>query len=175
MKKSVLIFVAIIFATGAFAQTKYKVGDVSAELGGIVIYVDLTGEHGIVCPDLDQGDFEWGCDEKLISGADGTGLYDGKQNTKDILAGCHASNSAAKICDNLVLYGKSDWYLPSKYELNLMYKNLHKKGIGNFDNVRYWSSTEYAKFKAWGQYFSDGDQYYTNKNATYRVRAVRAF
>jgi len=175
MKKLTLLVIAIIFAiSGAFAQ-KYKVGQVVPELGGIVIYVDLMGEHGIVCPDIDQGSFEWGCKEKKISGADLDGLYKGKKNTKAIIAGCGQRNIAAQICDDLVLYGKDDWYLPSKYELNLMYKNLHKKGIGNFDNVPYWSSTESDAYRAYFQYFIDGRQVHDWKEREKRVRAVRAF
>jgi hypothetical protein len=85
---------------------------------------------------------------------------------------------AAKVCadysvmDGGVLYG--DWYLPSKYELNLMY--LQKSAIGNFASFYYRSSTEYDGTTIWGQNFSDGTQGYYNKigNAD-KVRAIRSF
>jgi hypothetical protein len=175
MKNTFLILVAIVFASGAFAQNKtYKVGDVVPELGGIVVYIDLTGKHGIVCPDVDQGSFDWGCREKEL-GVTSDGVFAGKQNTKDILNKCSEANTAAKICNDLVLYGFDDWYLPSLYELNLMYKNLYKKGIGNFDNTWYWSSTENSSSYAWLHSFIDGGQYNSNKNNKKRVRAVRDF
>tara|TARA_B110000240_G_scaffold117656_1_gene131717 strand:+ start:116 stop:361 length:246 start_codon:yes stop_codon:yes gene_type:complete len=76
-----------------------------------------------------------------------------------------------------VNYG--DWYLPSKYELNLMYENIGPTidggNVGNFSNEDYWSSTEYDNEDAWTQYFWNGDQWHDYKNSTYAVRAVRAF
>ena len=176
-KKLSFIVVAILFALSAKAQeTTYKIGDESAELGGYVFYVDLTGKHGLVCPYIDQGELEWGCQDKGIRGADKAGIYDGKQNTLDIITGCSSANTTAKICNDLVLYGFDDWYLPSKYELELMYINLHKKGLGNFAADWYWSSTEYDNNEAWAQSFSDGYQLDDSKKSSKgRVRAVRAF
>lgn len=175
MKKSILFVVAIVCATSAFTQdTIYKVGDISAELGGIIFYVDLTGQHGLVCPNIDQGEYEWGCRDIKISGANGQGVYNGKQNTIAILANCGQPSIAAAVCDNLALYEKDDWYLPSKVELNLMYENLHLKGIGHFENVYYLSSTE-NDGGAWRQDFVSGEQNYGSKDYAYRVRAVRAF
>ena len=71
-----------------------------------------------------------------------------------------------------------NWRLPDKEELNLMYENLHKKGIGGFTNTFYWSSSEHSAVTAWIQGFYYGHQYYSNKgnkDGGLWVRAVRAF
>ncbi len=118
---------------------------------------------------------EWGCVGTLISGADGFTVGTGEQNTIDIEAGCTTPGTAADICANLSLGGYSDWFLPSKDELNLMYENLKLSGVGGFADSYYWSSSEYYANYAWEQSFYNGNQYNNNKSNTYRVRAVRAF
>ena len=74
------------------------------------------------------------------------------------------------------------WRLPTKDELNLMYKNKDK--IGGFANYHsnnyYWSSTEYDYNYAWFFSFDLGSAYYDDysegsKLTTYYVRAVRSF
>jgi len=117
----------------------------------------------------------WGCEMSLISGADGTAVGTGEQNTIDIEAGCGTIGTAADICVNLSLGGYSDWFLPSKDELDLIYENLKVFGVGGFADSGYWSSSEYAAHSAWLQYFSNGNHNHYFKNNTYRVRAVRAF
>ena len=84
-------------------------------------------------------------------------------------------NSAKTACEELILNGYSDWHLPSKEELNLVYVNLKQVGVGGFASNAYWSSTENANGNAWSQNFGSGYQNYANKNYTYSVRAVRAF
>jgi hypothetical protein len=75
-------------------------------------------------------------------------------------------------------YG-SDWRLPTKDELDLLYKQ--KSVVGGFAKSCYWSSKEYysnKSNKAWFQLFSGatkGPQSAISKNRTNRVRAVRAF
>jgi len=118
---------------------------------------------------------EWGCYGVLISGADGTAVGTGEQNTIDIETGCTTFDTAADVCANLSLGGYSDWFLPSKDELNLMYENLKVFGVGGFAYDGYWSSSEYSASLAWFQDFYNGNQSYNNKIITYRVRAVRAF
>jgi hypothetical protein len=72
--------------------------------------------------------------------------------------------------------GFSNWYLPDKGELDLMYLNLYKKGLGGILNDSYWSSTESGSDYAWDYYFgSSGGQYANSKDTSYRVRAVRSF
>jgi len=118
---------------------------------------------------------KWGCYGTSISGADGTAVGTGEQNTIDIKTGCVTAGTAAVLCVNLSLGGYTDWFLPSKDELNLMYTNLKVHEIGGFKSSSYWSSSEYNAYKAWYQYFYDGFQYYITKHAIYWVRAARAF
>ncbi len=94
-----------------------------------------------------------------------------------IIAAQGAGSYAAILCRNLSLGGFSDWFLPSKDELNLMYTNLKKSGLGGFGSVWFWSSSQYYDYIfAWFQDFSDGVQLGTGgKLGKGAVRAVRAF
>jgi len=66
--------------------------------------------------------------------------------------------------------------LPSKDELELMYKNLRKAGFGSFASILYWSSSENYSKNAWSHNYMTGYQYNGyNKDETFSVRAVRAF
>lgn len=73
----------------------------------------------------------------------------------------------------------SDWFLPSKDELNDMYVNLYLIGKGNFTIVDgYWTSSEHASdpsIYVWMQYFVNGSQFRASKASAYRVRPVRKF
>ena len=65
------------------------------------------------------------------------------------------------------------WRLPTKEELNEIYKN--RDVVGVFSKSYYWSSTEYADDYAWFQDFDDGYQASVNKlNGNGSVRSVRA-
>ena len=64
------------------------------------------------------------------------------------------------------------WRLPTKDELDVMYK--YKAKIGGFARNCYWSSTEAKNSKFWGQDFSNGFQGTGYKDRCY-VRAVRSF
>jgi hypothetical protein len=69
----------------------------------------------------------------------------------------------------------SDWYLPTKEELNLVYQNLQKSGIAKLGTDWYWSSSEFKDILAWGQGFDGGRQASGAKYSGYSVRPVRAF
>ena len=129
-------------------------------------------QHGLIAAPSDQGTAQWGCVGATISGADGTAIGSGAQNTIEIMNGCLTTGIAARLCGDLVLGGYSDWYLPSKEELYQLY--LNRFAIGGLTSG-YWSSTEDDTNGAWRQNFSSGGQGNPYKNATYGVRAVRAF
>ena len=158
-----------------------KVGDTYA--GGVVFYVDASGCHGLVAAPTDQSSSAvWGCYGIAVAGADGTAIGTGYQNTIDIeAAACSAPGNPADICANLSLAGYTDWFLPSKDELNLMYQNIgpgNALGLGNvggFANNGYWSSTEYDNNYAWFFNFYNGYANVNYKYDTFYVRAVRAF
>jgi hypothetical protein len=145
--------------------------------GGIIFYLDGSGCHGLVAKATDEtGTYQWSPYD-FNTWAYASGIYGGAQNTKKSIARAVVNSQtcpAASVCDNLTSGGYTDWYLPSKDELDMMYVNLHLQGLGGFANF-YWSSTEGGEFKAWFQDFGDGILFLLNKPNYYYVRAVRAF
>ena len=140
--------------------------------GGIIFYLDGTGQHGLISATSDQSAAaEWGCFGALIGTSAANGA--GQSNTTAIIAGCSTADIAARLCDDLVLNGYNDWFLPSKDEIYQMY--LQKDLIGGFNTYIYWSSSEYFAGYSWYQNFYNGVQAWDYKNYTKTVRAVRAF
>ena len=108
-----------------------------------------------------------------------TEIGTGKENTKLIAAKSNQRRvNAARACMDYSENGYDDWFLPSKDELNLMFVNLKKKGIGGFDSSDYWSSSELSYYAgyAWKQDFNYGYQYFDYlRSNELRVRPFRAF
>jgi len=120
---------------------------------------------------------EWGSDRTFIGGTE-TGIGSGQSNTTIIVTWLNShseTDRAAQVCDALIEGGYSDWFLPSKNELYLMYANLKSFGVGDFAVYSYWSSSEYSADFAWTHSFTDGAQHGHFKNLSTWVRAVRAF
>ena len=150
--------------------------------GGKIAYILQSGDpgydanvaHGIIAAPSDQSTgIQWYNGSLTATGATATALGTGNANTNTIVTNQGSGSYAAQLCADLVLGGYSDWYLPSKDELNKLY--LNRVAVGGFASAYYWSSTESSSGNAWLQYFVNGAQYNPNKNATYRVRAIRAF
>jgi hypothetical protein len=102
------------------------------------------------------------------------GCHTGRANTAILAAATDAGApyKAAKYCADLVAYGKSDWYLPSADELNVLYQ--HRASIGGFSTDVYWSSSEQWEDTVRMQDFSDGYQgTITTKNDADKIRCVR--
>ena len=159
----------------------------SAYQGGIVAYIFVGGDpgyvagetHGLIAAINDNVRTNWGCIGTLTS-AIGTAIGTGNQDTQNILSHCSTIGIAAKLCDDLVVGGKSDWYLPSKDELLKLYNN--RVAIGNFNMTAtglYWSSTEDpASGSHWNSFFydfSNGTYQAKDKDELYLSRAIRTF
>lgn len=158
---------------------------------------DGTLDQGLVCAISDQSSGpKWGCGGTDLNGNNAsaapqlTAIGKGQANTTFIVNNCGGAGIAAKICDNYsVTVGGTtydDWFLPSKDELALMHQNKAtidataagvNGGSSFISNGYYWCSTEDYAAVAWLRYFYYNSTYATSglKDATYRVRAVRAF
>lgn len=124
----------------------------------------------------------------LTVGGTGTAIGTGKSNTDKLVTAMGAeaytassgsektASYAAKHCADCNAGGKTDWFLPSKDELALIYTNLRLNNKGNFDiGNSYISSSEKNSYSAEGQVFINGNLTDFSRNNTCKVRPVRQF
>jgi hypothetical protein len=118
--------------------------------GGKVFYVTTDGLHGLIAETQDQSSScTW-------------------YNAQDIISTTANHSAAGKLF--------TDWRLPTKYELNLLYLQKVAGTVGGFTNINYWSSTEFSETSQRCQDFNTGNSsYYTIKSYSNSVRAIRAF
>jgi hypothetical protein len=172
--------------------TTYAIGD-TGPAGGLIFYIDVADAYDWTYLEVAPQSTEWrlkvwGGYETAVTGADGTAIGTGAQNTIDIVtqfgpAEPYESRTdyAARLCSDLASGGYDDWFLPSKDELNAIWDNLvddgtgSNSGVGGFADDYYWSSSEDDSYLAWCQNFYDGFQTNLSKNSCLLVRAVRAF
>ena len=171
---------------------QYKVGD-EGEGGGIVFYVSpegfvvydgMGGER--LCHYLEMSKSTLGAS----SWSPATGYANtfaeigyGKFNTKKILNyyeefNLTEENCAAYRCSvySTEKAAAGEWFLPSKDELNEMYKTMSRTVILDATDNCFWSSLDYDNLFACLQNFIDGKQSGGDKAwRGYSVRAVRAF
>lgn len=142
--------------------------------GGVIFWMTKDSLHGLIADTVDLGSHTWWNGTHTTTGATAIRIGSGKTNTRKIIVsqgktGYYAALISAKSKHG----GYTDWFLPSKDELNEIYK--HKAIIGNTINF-YWSSSESNENQAWGQRFDDGYQYFDlDKHYESQVRAIRAF
>jgi hypothetical protein len=171
-------------ANKAYVDSKTPIHYVGESYGGgIVFYVYDNGQHGLIAAEADQNvgaPIRWHGGSYTNTRARSDGVGAGLKNTAIIIANqgpVDGNTFAATVCNEYsvivggVTYG--DWYLPSKFELNLLY--LQKSVVGGFASDYYWSSTESTSNYALVQFFFNGFQGYDWKGNTFYVRAVRAF
>jgi hypothetical protein len=167
----------------------YTIGDIGPGGGKIFITPSTvgnsTGKYFETAPVATEVSITWatGSNQSIaVSGADGTAIGTGAQNTIDIVAqsGNVAATSAAVYCSELDFGGYSDWFMPSLGELRELHSS--KNIIGDFDNFTYWSSSEVDAATAWTKVFfpsehpDDGlEQSDSTKNGGPKVRPIRSF
>jgi hypothetical protein len=114
-------------------------------------------------------------------GAQQTAIGTGYQNSNAIVAqtGNVYATSAAVLARTYRGNGLTDWYLPSKDELEPLY--VQRAIIGGISDARnYWSSTESNSVRAWYLYTAYSNQESVSNTAlkndsTLYVRPIRAF
>ncbi len=160
--------------------TTLSVGQVGP--GGGLVFFDKGNNNGgwqylEAAANNQSSSITWGCYNTSIPGTLFT-VGSGENNSMLIFNGCNDVSFAAKLCNDLILGGQTDWFLPSVDELNLMQKNLLQNGLGNFTlTVPYWSSTESAfNYSISVNFYNQGLNYQNaSKSDLNYVRAVRAF
>lgn len=148
--------------------------------GGIIFWIDSSGQHGLIASTSDTSylTIKWSDRYYPKTGATGTAVGTGAANTQKIIAvQGRTYNYAALVCANYRGGGYSDWFLPSKDELFLLYKQ--KNVVGGFIRGGYWSSSEFpsqfVNSLAWQQYFYSDLATLSHKDRVDGVRAIRAF
>jgi len=161
--------------------------------GGIIVYILQPGDpgyvplstNGLIVYPTSLGTASWGCPNSYL-GVTNTAIGTGSDNTDLIVDGCTQVGIAAKICSDLSSGGYSDWYLPSKDELNKLYLQRTATELSFLNNYAgYWSSTEGQVnidgticYTALGQLFGEpaANSYVSAfKDTPYEVVAMRSF
>jgi hypothetical protein len=172
--------------TNSITNVDVYIGNVVGQFayGGVIFYVDNTGNHGLVCATV-ESNIKWSCTYANISTSTAVGT--GQSNTTNIVADQSTCSAfAAKYCNNLVSNGYNDWFLPSLFELrthlfiNRYLVNQTLQNIGgtplNFTTTGiYWSSSQYSTSAAYKVNFINGAYGPYSKGNPFYVRPVRAF
>ncbi|MPN12708.1 hypothetical protein SDC9_160027 [bioreactor metagenome] len=177
------------------SSVEYAIGE-AGPAGGLVFYDKGYYSYGwryLEAAPSDLGAYVFGYyratdNSDYLSTGTGYGIGSGRVNTEMLVEtmggeaysnydkdGVRTADYVAKKCTDYEAGGYDDWFLPSKDELDLMYRNLKKNNQGGFSGWYYWSSSEGSANYAWIQVFDNGTQGNLNRGSDFRVRPVRAF
>lgn len=154
--------------------TAYLIGELFG--GGRVFFVDNTKIHGLIVALADQtAGAKWDSNTSTWISPNAFSFTDGVSNTNKIIA-VLGTNNAAGICRAYTAGGFTDWYLPARNELNILYSQ--RSVMNNYNPYYYWSSTEstsYIGFASAQNFAGGAISDNSLKNSIYHVRAIRAF
>lgn len=151
-------------AIGAAYEGGFFAGQISTTANGVATH------NLVVAPAASgQSTFKWKNANTATAGA--TSDINGPQNTADMVAdGSSTVYPAAHFCNDAVIGGFSDWYMPSRYELEVCYFNL-KPGTAN--NSTSFGANPYA-VPARASNYTFGDPAQTSATA-FRTGGAEAF
>ena len=171
------------------ADGKCRVGNIGPG-GGIVFYISPTpqpwGQYLEVAPATWAGGYfdpytQWcSLGDTLLATSitdldsikrNSEAVGSGKVNTDLMLASC--MRGVANLVRNYKGGGKTDWYLPSADEVNLMLKQ--NSVVGDFSVTSYWSSSLAPVYGSWQQLVYAGLNYTSDETNASSVRPIRAF
>ncbi len=160
---------------------EYSIGD-KGPAGGIIFY-DRGPQEGRwryleAAPAEYEQSLRWGPSD--IEAETSMALGAGPGNTQAVVEAFDAAgefDTAAQYSSSVVINGYDDWFLPSREELNLMYRILGVSKPEDFRGVGYgyWSSSQYSRTLAWAQGFASGVQGRIEQFDRLIVRPIRAF
>jgi len=160
---------------------EYAVGDTGPG-GGVVFFIDAESAF----PDFDYleaAPADWNGKDGDPSVAWCSNMTTKISASKNAVGAGAENSSAASTCANGAAArasayagaGKSDWFLPSKDELKLLFNNLADNSLAGLSGGVYWSSTSSSDTRAWAELMSDGTQGTNFRTSSFFVRPVRAF
>jgi hypothetical protein len=176
--------------TSVGGSARHNAGDLYE--GGVVAWVDPSGQHGIVVSMIDNStSHTWSNITDTRIGPTAQSEWDGLGNSNAIVGQSGHTSSAAQVCLDYTNYDYgtgvySDWYLPTRGELNDLLNNLKEvqKALDSDNNPAttkiianyYWSSSECNEaYQAFSLFFWAGEQFRDSKSSSNRVRCMRAF
>ena len=168
-------------------EKTFQVGS-KGPAGGFVVYDKGSKTEGwryleLAPAETEFAYLEWGGSGTLVGDLQ-KGIGSGLENTRRIVSVFgpkepkRGNNYPAKMCDDLVYNGHSDWFLPSIEELKLVYTNLVAKDLGDIADPNmhsFWSSNEQAASSAWYLTAANGSTSDANRDFKNKTRAMRRF
>lgn len=143
--------------------------------GGIIVYIDSTGIHGLIVATSDQSSgIKWSPTPYTYIYS-GVGIGGGIYGTNNMISAYGTTTLySATICRNYRGGNYTDWYLPNGEELDAVY--AQRNVIGGFSVASYWISDNYDVSLGQAKSFDSQGGYTTyNKGTSLNVRAVRKF
>ena len=177
-----------MYSNSSGRTTNHYIGELYG--GGIIFWVSPDGQSGLVMSLEDIGTAPWSNVSTAEVGA--YSHYDGLGNTIAIVNQSGHTISAAKLCLDYSYEGFNDWYLPSFWQLLMIYNSVYtinhvlindgnplSQPISSLQNedAQYWSSTENyignaLKLGISKSYTSSEEE---TKTIVLRVRGIRSF
>jgi len=165
--------------------------------GGVLAYVFTSADagyvagevHGIIVSSEDLNtNPQWGCRGTEVGGTSRE-IGSGRGNTSMVAAfhdnlpdyynnprQCHNANDgtvAAKLAEDAVINGYSDWFIPTRDEALVLFEN--REQLGGFSNEDYWSSCESNRQNACAMSFVTGATFSASKESHKKIRLIRYF